>query len=186
MLELKATVFVYTFKEGLLAKLAHDLRLSAHDVEITLKGEALEARVAATSLVVDGVAHGETIDTQALSDHDKRKIQDTMADEILQARAHPHVQWQGQVRRTTGERYEVDGTLTVRGVRQALRAPVAVQPDGLSVELELQPSRFGIPPYKALAGAIRLKDRVVVRLHLHTNTPPAALLANADGVHWTC
>jgi hypothetical protein len=36
----------------------------------------------------------------------------------------------------------------------------------LAVEVPLVPSRWGIAPYRALAGALKLQDRVIVRLSL--------------------
>ncbi|HEX7481742.1 MAG TPA: YceI family protein [Polyangiales bacterium] len=186
MVELQATVHILTFKEGLLAKLAHDLRLTLHDFEITLQAEQVRARFAPASLVVDGVAHADRIDAAALSEHDKHKIQASISDEILQLNRYPHVLWQGRVQKPVDQRYALAGTLDLHGTRLEVPVTMELRDGALHAELALQPSRFGIAPYKALAGAIRLQDRVVVRIALQTGgKTPAQLLATADGVRWT-
>ncbi len=180
-----ADIRVFTFKDGLLARLTHDLRLSAHDAAIDLKGSLVRARFGAGSLRVDGVAHDERIDLAGLSDHDKHKVENTVRDEILQATAFADIRFEGQVSQADDQQ-RIDGSLELHGIRHALQVAVSRDGDTLVAEASFAPSSFGIAPYKALAGAIRLQDRVVVRLRLHTDgQTSAALLAAADGVHWT-
>ena len=50
-----AAIYIYTFKEGLLSKLAHDLRLSVTRFDISARGTEIEASLDPTSLRVDGV-----------------------------------------------------------------------------------------------------------------------------------
>jgi hypothetical protein len=162
---METRVHVFTFREGLLSRLAHDLRLSARSFELVFEQGRIEGWVDAASLAVDGVAHGERVDSEGLSGGDKRKIEAAIAREILDAAHYPRIDLHGRVLRAEG-RLEVEGQLRVRGREQPIRIPLRGAPDRTIAEVELVPSRFGIPPYKALGGAIRLQDRVRVRVEI--------------------
>ena len=63
-----------------------------------------------------------------------------------------------------GARRQFEGTLTLAGRAASITAPIEVTDAFARVSLELQPTRWGIAPYKALMGAIRLQDRVRITL----------------------
>ncbi len=181
-----ATFHVFTFKEGLLARLAHDLRLSVHDFSVTLQGGAVKATFRLGSLAVDGVAHGDAVDSKALSESDKQKIHGSMLEDVLQTRAHPEARFEGRARATGPQRFVVEGRLHLHGREQQVQVPLVHQGDTLTTSVTFEPSRFGIPPFKALAGAIRLQDRVVVRgVLLLERKDPASLLVAAEESRWT-
>ena len=154
---------IFTFKDGVLARLAHDLRLSASAFEITLHHGTISAFFLADSLEVDGVAHGEQVDPGALSTHDKQKIQHTIQAEVLDSGRHPRIEVSGTLKQAQG-RHFVEAELRLRGVQRSIEIPVTLADGKLTAECAFAPSAFGIAPYKALAGAIRLKDRVLVRV----------------------
>jgi hypothetical protein len=176
---MQARVQVFTFKQGLLARLAHDLRLSVAAFEIRLDHGQIHATFEADSLRVDGVSHGERVDRDALSGADKAKIEATIRSELLRSAEHPRIELNGTLKRD-GEAFAVDAELHLRGQRQGLRVPVRVDRERVFAEVELTPSRFGIAPYKALAGAIRLQDRVVVRIELLEQLAKLDVLASSD------
>lgn len=165
-----AVVHVFTFREGLLARLAHDLRLRVEAFEITLHRGEVRAWFEAASLRVDGVAEGERVDSEELSAKDKAKIQETVQTELLNAARHPRIELRGVLRESSKTRV-LEGTLRLNGVEQRVEIPVRAAEGGspnadgraISAELVITPSRFGIKPYRAIGGAIRLQDRVVVR-----------------------
>lgn len=171
---------MYTFKQGLLARLAHDLRLSVARFEIRLDHGQVHATFDADSLRVDGVAHGDSVDRDALSNEDKSKIEATVRTELLHSAEHPRIELKGTLERD-GVAFAVDAELHMRGQRQGLRVPVHVDRERTFAEVELSPSRFGIPAYKALAGAIRLQDRVVIRVEfLEQLAELCALVSNGE------
>lgn len=152
-----ATLHVFTFKEGLLARLAHDLRLHVERFSVDSDGATVRATFHPSSVRVDGVAHGERVDATALSEKDRRSIEATVANELLPG----VVTLEGEVRDGA-----VRARLTMRGRARELDLPVRVVGNELHVEAELVPSRWGVAPYKAVGGAIRLQDRWRVRLVL--------------------
>lgn len=159
-----ATIHVFTYKDGLLARLAHDLRLSLRRFEIERDGDELRARFWPASLAVDGVVvRGGAIDGAALSDGDKRKIAGNIRDSVLSLDRFPEASFRGRV---VDGGAAVDGELTLVGRAVPLRVAVQTSGGRLRAEVPLVPSRWGITPYKALAGAIKLQDRVLVTLDL--------------------
>jgi hypothetical protein len=50
----RGTLYVFTFKEGLLSKVAHDLRLSVQRFSVQVDGENVVAAIATSALTVDG------------------------------------------------------------------------------------------------------------------------------------
>jgi len=161
---MSASVRVFTFKDGLLSRLAHDLQIRATDWEIVVEGDAVRGRFGLAGLRVDGaVEHGRVADG-ALASSDRAKIERTMADDVLELRRYPVASFDGVLDRAA---LRVTGKLTLHG-RTVELAPIAVREDGdsLALEVTLVPSRWGIAPYRALAGALKLQDRVVIRVSL--------------------
>jgi hypothetical protein len=156
-----ATIQVFTFKDGLLARLAHDLRLTLRRFEIRREGAAITGTFWPGSLVVDGaVDRRGAVDADAFSAGDRAKIGEN-AGEVLKAGRFPEVRLVGTIAGST-----ITGELTLAGVTRPIRMDVERAGGRLRGELTLTPSAWGIPPYKALAGAIKLQDRVVVRVDL--------------------
>jgi hypothetical protein len=177
---MRARVYVFTFKEGLFAGLAHDLRLSVGSFEISVDHNCVKAMFDPSSLRVDGVAHGSKLDPNALSGDDKAEIEATLREQILETTAHPRIELNGTLTRD-GAAFTVEAQLHLHGHSRGLRIPVRFAPDRAFAEVELVPSQFGIPKYKALAGAIRLQDRVVVRVELVEElTKLEALASNGE------
>lgn len=161
---------VYTYKEGLLSRLAHDLRLSVPRFEVLLEGGAITAWFDPASARVDGVATGEGVDAQRLSAGDRASIEAVVRNEVLGTEL---VRFSGRVAGTRPE--GVAGCLTLQPLvggrpgpvgRGDLHLAVGVEPGHVYVETSIVPSRFGVRPYRAMGGTLRLADRwrLVLRL----------------------
>ncbi len=158
-----ATITVFTYKDGLLARLAHDLQLSLAHFEIDREGDQVRGVFWPKSLSVDGVVvAGGKLDRGALSESDRRKIAGNIADSVLHLERFPEARFVGAV---VGER-AVEGTLTLAGREAPLRVELRAEGERLRGEVVVVPSRWGIAPYRALAGAIKLQDRVLVKIDL--------------------
>lgn len=156
-------VHIFTYKTGLLSRVAHDLRLRPERFSIRVEDDRVHAEFDAASLRVDGVMRSGQLRASELSARDRAKIHATIESEILVARAHPKILFSGTL---SLEPLAASGTLTLKG-RQLQLAVRARRVDArVHASVELQPSRFGIPPYRALGGAIRLQDRVTIALDL--------------------
>jgi hypothetical protein len=175
-----ATIHVFTFKAGLLARVAHDLRFSVHKYELTLEAQRIRGFCAADSLTVDGVMGAHGLEPNALSDKDKRQILETLRDDILESRRYPRIEIEGQVQ-TLNARITVHGQLRLKHRNRPIVTELMHVGDAVQTTFELKPSEFGIAPYKALAGAIKLQDRVRVSIAVALNgEKPLELLARAE------
>lgn len=152
-------IHVFTFREGLLSALGHDLQIavSAFEIEVDAEAGAVAFRCDVEALEVKGAVEGGP-----LKEKDRRQIEKNMRQDVLNARRHPSIAYSGRL--AGGDRLE--GELTLCGQKQPQQVRLAKQGDRLTGELTLTPSRWGVRPYKALLGAIKLEDRVVVRFDL--------------------
>ena len=150
---------VYTYKDGLLATAAHDLRLAFERFQITLEEEAEELKVTARfwpeQLRVEGTMVSGRFEERGLDRLSRAKIQRTVQREILKTAQHPEGYFAG--RWSAGR---VEGTLSLRGLSRPLEFSSTRREGSWEGELEISPSRWGIKPYQALFGAIKLQDRV--------------------------
>jgi polyisoprenoid-binding protein YceI len=181
-----ATAHIYTFKAGLFARLAHDLRLHAQRFEIVLEHGKLKAWFDADSLRVDGVMQDNVLQPSIPSDQDKQRIEATLHNDILQVANHARIEVTGEVRVLGSSQMHVVGRLRLHGQEQPLEFDAERNGEKLRARVALTPSRFGIEPYKALAGAIRLQDRVLVEIELELgDIEPSTLVAQTEPVRFS-
>jgi polyisoprenoid-binding protein YceI len=161
----KGTIHVFTFKDGLLSAVAHDLRVRLEQFAITLEGDALHGEFDLKSLfldgpVRDGVVHPEEYDAGKRADVEK-----AMHGDVLHTDKHPTSRFTGRAS-PKGEGFAVSGELELAGQKAPLSFDVNRDNGTYRASIELVPSRWGIAQYKALLGAIRLKDVIRVDIAL--------------------
>lgn len=158
-----AECLVFTYKAGLLAGVAHDLKLRVERFEIALDDQGIRARFDASSLRLACARAGGTDDPRALSDRDRREIEATIARDVLDARSHPAIEFRSKPIAPSVDP-EIEGTLRIRGRER----PLVVRPqrdgDRAVIETTLDQTDFGIRPYTAMLGALRLRPEVRVRV----------------------
>ncbi|MFZ5481702.1 MAG: YceI family protein [Myxococcota bacterium] len=148
---------VFTFKErALLSPIAHDLRLVLEKYEVTFEGARVRVVCHAQSLRVDGAVKEGRI--EPMSEKDRREIDRNARETVLKAGRFPLIRFEG-----VREEGAVVGELELNGVKRPIRIAYTVEGDAALGQVEIAPSRWGIQPYKALLGALRLQDRVIVR-----------------------
>jgi hypothetical protein len=158
-------VRLFTYKDGLLARVAHDLCLHVERFSIERSEDRVHAQFDPTSIVVDGVMVGGRCDVGLLDSSDRVKIVENLRQTILKVDRHRTIEFHGRLHQRDGL-VRVSGELRLVGVTRALDFTATSRSGRLLASATLRPSEFGIPPFKALAGAIRLQDRVVVELDL--------------------
>lgn len=164
-----AECFVYTFKEGLLSPIAHDLRLKVTRFSVTVDDAKtrVEATFDAASLIVDTPMKDGAENPSALSPADKHKIAEQIRDDVLHASRHPEVTFRSSslTERTDGG-YDFAGELSLHGVTRPLSGSTRLDSGRQSLELVLHQPDFGITPYKAMLGTLKIQSDVRVRLRL--------------------
>lgn len=161
-----AQLLVFTLKEGLLSKVAHDLELRAQRLEVKIDGEAsVQLCVQVRGLrVVHAMLNGKAAPS-LLSSRDKSKIEDTLCSpDVLHAQAHPRIELSSTSVTPRGDGYRVQADLTIRGETRPVTAEVARVGDRLETEVRLDQRDFGITPYSALLGTLKVQPVVRVRL----------------------
>lgn len=160
---------VFTFKEGLLSPIAHDLRIAVtrFEIEVAEDRSSVRATFDATSLRVETARKDGRDNPGALGAGDKRKIEGNIADDVLEVRRHREAKFEStQVRPRGEDEATIDGKLTLHGVTRPLSI-VARKTDGKWVaEVRLHQPDYGIKPYRAAMGTLRIQDDVTVRVAL--------------------
>jgi hypothetical protein len=158
-----ASILLYTFKDGLLSRLAHDLRLSVGRFEIRARGSEVSARFEPGSISVDGVVKDGALLRGEPSDSDKRKIQGNLRDDVLRTGDYNEIKFVGRTANVEPP-FTIQGELTLCGVTKPLSTTLVVRGQRLVGELEIVPSQWGIKPYRALGGTLKVQDRVKIAI----------------------
>jgi polyisoprenoid-binding protein YceI len=158
-----ATLSVQTRRGGAAAKAGHDLLLhvTAWEGTLTIGDDgapaAAELTADATSLRVQRGTGG----MKALDDGDKANIHQTIDDEVLRRR-------DIAFRSTAVDGGRVEGELTLAGQTRPLALDVAIGDDGaVSATVTITQSDWGMKPYSALFGTLKVLDEVEVALEGH-------------------
>lgn len=166
----RAECLVFTYKDGLLSAVAHDLqiRVSRLHITVTQQGDdlAIDGRFEADSLRVICAMRDGTPQPQQLGQSDRGKIEATIRDEVLRAGRFPEVRYQGTARPAVEGAYQVSGTLTLCGVSRPLELRSQVVAGRHVVETVLHQPDFGIKPFTAMLGTLKIRPDVRVRLSL--------------------
>jgi hypothetical protein len=148
---------IYTFKEGVLSRIAHDLKLNLGQFTVTHTDEEVTVVVDCTSLSVEGAVRNRRIQDNDLSTENKKDIERNIRDKVLKTTRYKSARFEGVLKDDV-----LVGSLLLCGHTNEIRGRVTLHEERYRADIELKPSRWGIKPYKALMGAIRLQDRVLI------------------------
>jgi len=158
---------VFTFKEGLLSPVAHDLRLriTRFSLEVDAAASLVVASFDTNSLVVDCPMKDGAENPSALSAADKQKIAGQIRENVLHGSKHPEAIFRSSVvtARSDGG-YDLNGELTLHGVTKPLGAQTRVVAGRQQLELRLHQPDFGITPYRAMLGTLKIQADVTIRI----------------------
>ena len=159
------TLSVRTGRTGAAAKAGHDLLIHATAWRATLE---VGKDPAQTSIVLDvdptslRVREG-TGGMQALGRDDKANIETTINDEVLKGQAIAF-RSTGVQPAAGGSRLSVRGDLTLFGETGPIAFDLLVGDGTLSSSVVVKQSEWGVTPYSALFGALKVVDEVEVEL----------------------
>ncbi len=171
----EGTLTLHTGVEGRAAKMGHNLIISMSDWSATATFDGSEPtelsfRTAVSSLEVVSGEGG----VKALTDKDKRTIKDSALDSLSDSK-HPEVTFQSRAISAKGDGYEVDGDLTVAGSTQPCLVELSVQRTGgvatVDATIPIVQSEYGVKPYSAMMGGLKVKDRVEVQISAKVSEP---------------
>jgi hypothetical protein len=176
-----AECLVFTYKEGLLAAVAHDLkiRVTAFTISADEATRHIEARFDAHSLRVVGAVSGDRVLSEVLSTANKREIEANIVRDVLRADTYPEIHFVSKaVLETTtrdgGKVYTLRGRLSLHGHERMVNVRVRDNGAAFVGDCRLHQPDFGIQPYSALLGALRIKPGVTIRVTLPKPQPTSA------------
>lgn len=174
--ETSAECLVLTYKEGLLSAVAHDLqiRVGRFSVDIDEARPAVEARFDAASLEVVSAMQNGVPREGALSEGDKRKIEQNIVDDVLHSKRFPEITFTSSSVVEADDEVRVEGALTLHGQRRTITVRARTEGDRRVAEGSLRQPDFGIKPYSAMLGTLKIKPEVTVRISLLLRQPPSA------------
>ena len=159
-----ASLQVKTYREGMAAKVGHDLVFDTTRWEATvdIAGDAadstVELKADSRSLEVSEALRG----IKPLTEKDRSEIRRNIDDKVLLER--PITFRSSAVRLVDGDgRLAVEGDLTMAGSTRPISAQLDVGADGrVSGTVRLLQSDWGIRPYRGLMGALKVRDEVEI------------------------
>ncbi|HEX6492050.1 MAG TPA: YceI family protein [Candidatus Dormibacteraeota bacterium] len=165
------SIKVYTKREGLAARVGHDLTLEASrwNAEVTLDPDDItRSSVSATFdpgalEIVEG-----TGGAMPLSDKDRNDIRKNIAQKVLTS---GQIQFRSTSVTAAGDGgITLDGDLTVNGASRPVHLDLTQSGDRVSGRLTIRQSDFGIKPFSAMLGALKVADPVDIGLDVRLPT----------------
>jgi polyisoprenoid-binding protein YceI len=151
---------VRTGRTGAAAKAGHDLLIEVTAWEATVAvGEtsSIELTADPRSLRVREGSGG----MKALGDDDMANIEKTIDDDVLEGRA---IAFRSTIVKAADGKLDVEGELTLADTTRPVAFAVTVDDGRLSALAVVKQTDFGIKPYSALYGALKVVDEVTVQL----------------------
>ena len=159
-------IVLRTFRDGLAATAGHDLviELPRWSGELVVDDdktpESLEVRIDLGALTVVEGSGG----LKPLTDRDRREIA-TTARRLLSSDQHPEAVFTANRFEMSGDNGVIEGNLSIRGVTRPLRLQVSqTEPGHYRGTGTLVQSAYGIKPYTAFFGALKVRDAVDIEV----------------------
>lgn len=183
----RSSLYVWTFKAGLMARMAHDLKIEVTDYDFVVDGELGENWHAELTMPIQGfrvlgATRNKVLQVDQLSLDDKAEIEQTLRAKVLDAERHPVAFYRASFNGDENQR-NFEGQLTLKGTTRPLKIQGRMERTAQGIHLEGQArilqSDFGIKPFQAFLGALKVKDEVEVSwtiyLTKHEGTEDSAI-----------
>jgi polyisoprenoid-binding protein YceI len=170
-------LLVQTSREGAASLLGHDLTLVATRWSATV---TVDVRVVARSRVKATIHAGSLQVREAsggaigLTDSQKAEVERNIREKVLHSDRHPRITFASTSVTGDARKASVTGNLTITGKTRPVTLNVRVDGRSTSPRIHgtasIAQTDFGIRPYTALLGALRVRDVVDIRVAV---TPPS-------------
>jgi polyisoprenoid-binding protein YceI len=176
-------IVLETLRDGFAGSAGHDLTIEparwAGELVVgdDLMPASLDVRIDMGSLIVRSGTGG----VKPLTDRDKREIAVT-ARKVLTADRHPEASFSATDFQPAGDGGVISGTLTLAGRSRPLRLEVtSPAADEYRATTSITQTDFGIKPYSAFLGSLRVRDAVSVQVEISFAEPGSAGSADQAG-----
>jgi polyisoprenoid-binding protein YceI len=172
---LQSKIEIQVAKDGFLKAFGHDHLVSATRYSGEVQFDSAKVEESSVVFIVETAAL-KVIDPGE-SEKDRNDVQATMlGKEVLDSVQYPQIKFSSSsVKSKPGSNgsldLQVEGTLSLHGTTKSLTVParLRVSADGAltaDAEVSLLQSDFGIAPYKAVGGTVRVKDKLKLLFHI--------------------
>jgi polyisoprenoid-binding protein YceI len=156
------TVEVHTYREGVAQKVGHDLIIDVAQWEATVETDgdgvptAVHFTAGSRSLQIREGHRG----VKPLSDKDRQEIRKNIEEKILLGGP---IEFRSSSIDKSGASLAIRGELTVAGATRPETFDVAAAGDGgITATLTVTQTDYGVKPFRALMGALKVRDAVDV------------------------
>ena len=155
------------------ATLAHDLVLTATQWNGTLNVDADNPAASAATLSIDARSI-EILEAvggmKSLSDKDRRDIGKNIDEKVLQTSKHPELKFESTSVSGSAPNFDASGNMTIMGTTRPVNLAINVSGTDVTATTKISQKDFGIKPFSAMLGAIKLRDDVDFELHVSLPT----------------
>jgi polyisoprenoid-binding protein YceI len=145
------------------AKLAHDLILTATKWNGTLNVDADNPAASSADLTIDARSI-EIIEAvggmKSLSDKDRRDIAKNIDEKVLQTGKFPELKFASKSVSGSEPNFNASGDMTIAGTTRPVDVALNVNGTTVTGKASISQKDFGIKPFSAMMGAIKLRDDV--------------------------
>jgi polyisoprenoid-binding protein YceI len=146
---------VSVFREGLMSSVGHDVDLRVTDLSLEVgEDDTITGKFQTDSLQVV---------SQGPSESDKKDIQRN-AVKALSAQKYPTIRFSSTSVHRDGDRAKIEGDLTLNGVTNTISTEARDDGTHWVAEITLDQTKFGLKPFSAMLGALKVKPEVKVTI----------------------
>ncbi|WP_431902765.1 YceI family protein [Nonomuraea sp. bgisy101] len=162
-------ILVKTTRAGLGAKAGHDLTIAVTrwrgDATVDPAdpaGCSVTVEVDAESLEVQGGTGG----VKPLTSSDREEIEKIIREKVLHSERYPTITFRSSQVTGGTESFRVEGDLDMLGVARPIQVQGSLAEDRVHGSAAMAQSRWGIRPYSAFFGALKVSDDVEVQFDI--------------------
>ncbi|MGH3944302.1 MAG: YceI family protein [Pseudonocardiaceae bacterium] len=144
---------VSVFREGLLTTFGHDVTFQVTSLSLEVGDD--------DTITADFDASSLRVTTDAVSPSDRKDIERN-TEKTLETRKYPKIEFRSVSVVRDGDRARIEGDLTLHGVTAPISVEARDDGKGWNAKIVLDQRKFGIKPFSAMLGALKVKPEVEV------------------------
>jgi len=162
------TFRLHTTREGMAKKIGHDLVIEATSWSAKVNADGEDVSRSTATVTVDTrsfkVISGEG-GAKPLSDKDRKDIEENINKKVLNTSKFPEITFAStSVKSAGGDNLTVLGDLTIMGTARPASMDITIAGDKATGTMALKQSDWGIKPFSALMGALKLADALTIQV----------------------
>ncbi len=162
----QAKCLIFTYKEGLLSAVAHDLKLDVEELSISFDPENLILKGTAnpTSVrVICAMKNGQEAPS-TLSAKDKKEIEKNILKDVLQPKKYPSLSFSSSNITPHNGSFTVSGTLDLHGIQRNISFDLIEKEGHYHAEMKLDQRDFKIKPFSAMFGTLKIQPTILIKI----------------------